>query len=102
MHLRWVSGGISLIGTDGALLGNFASGWAEVGYLDHDGRRCAEPNVLMRRELHEWPNSDDAKDLAYRLGDQIENSWGETKWRRYIATEGANTGEFDTGKYGWP
>jgi hypothetical protein len=91
---------LALIGTRGSLLGDFATGWAEAGHPNHDGRQCAQPNVLMHRELLTWPTRDEAIALAHRLGDQMENSWGGS-WRRYVAREGQNKGEFDIVKYGW-
>ncbi len=91
---------LGLIGTGGTLLGGFATGWAEAGHFNHDGRKCSQPNVLIRRELSAWPDKDDALELAYRLGDQMENSWG-SRLRRYIAREGPNNGRFDIARYGW-
>lgn len=91
---------LGLIGTGGSLLGGFATGWAEAGHYNHDGRQCSHPNVLMHRELTSWPDTNDATEQAYRLGDQIENSWG-SRLRRYIAREGPNEGKFDIANYGW-
>lgn len=84
--------------TKGALLGYFASGWPDVGGPRYVGRKNSEENLLMRREIQKWPEEDGVRELAYELGDQIENSWGFTQ-QRYLANSGDYAGRFDVGRY---
>ena len=89
---------LTLRGTRGSLLGDFATGWADVQRPFYSGRKNVELNVLMRRELSAWSDEDGVRELAYRLGDQIENSWGYV-YHRYLARDGEYEGKFDVGQY---
>ena len=71
---------------------------ADVPSPRYSGRKNVEPNVLMHREISAWPDDDDVRELAYSLGDQIENSWGYV-YHRYLARDGEYEGKFDVQKY---
>lgn len=80
--------------TGGALLGNVADGWAEPMTWENELPPCAEPHVLWHLELDTWPSDDEARDLAFRVGDRIEDAWG-VRHRRYLARAGERVGQFD-------
>jgi hypothetical protein len=89
---------VALIRTREASLGNFATGWAE--YTDPwaNQRRCRESNLLWRRELDEWPGTEEARSLVFSIGGWIEDSWG-VETRRFIAHSGPLAGQFDVTRY---
>jgi len=82
------------------VLANLGEGWREPG--DFGGwtpPRCAEPSVLLRREVDEWPSAQDVAALAFEFGDWIEDGWG-MRQRRYLAERGDRQGQFDISRYG--
>jgi hypothetical protein len=91
---------VALHDTQDSVLGDLAPGWVE----PHDIRaldppRCHEPNVLIVRELEQFPTKpDDVRRLAFDLGGRIEDAWG-VKERRFLARTGDSTGEFNP--MGW-
>lgn len=87
---------LAMVRTQGAYLGNVAQGWAEPqNLIDYERLPCVERNVLIRLELVEWPQTDDAiRELAFVIGGRIEDAWG-FKGRRFLARIGANAGRFD-------
>lgn len=87
---------IALHGTQGALLGNVAEGWMEPhNFMANDPSRCPEPNVVLVRELDEYPTEpDNIRDVALDLAGRIEDTWG-MKERRFLARTGSVKGEFD-------
>lgn len=91
---------LALITTKGTLLGDVAAGWAEAGDANHDGRRCRESSVLLRREVAEWPAGEEALEFAHSIGAEVENAWG-SKLRRYLARTGDLTDRFDIDEYRW-
>ena len=89
----------ALRNTSGAVLSNFAEGWAEPGQgFFSENHLVAEPNLLGRRELHEWPGVDGVRDLAFSFGGWIEDAW-EYRQRRFLAQRGSLMGQFDTTVY---
>lgn len=84
---------LAFLGTEGSYLGNVAKGWAEPESA-HGMRPCGERNVLLRREIVEWPKPDEIERLALMLGDQIENAWG-SRHHRFLARDGELQGRFD-------
>lgn len=89
----------ALRNTSGAILSNFGEGWAEPGQgFHHEQHVITEPNLLARRELHEWPDADGTRGLAFSFGAWIEDAWGY-RYRRFLARQGAMTGQFDTSAY---
>jgi hypothetical protein len=91
---------LALPDTAGAGLGRFAEGWAEPGQgFERD--ECHEPNVLIRRELMNWPeNADGARALAFGFGAQIEDAFG-VQQRRFLAYRGEHEGKFDPRSARW-
>ena len=74
---------LALARTHGSLLGHVAKGWAEPGFA-FDARRCEENALLHRLEVNGvWPNDEGRRQLAYRMGGWIEDSFG-TELRRWI------------------
>jgi len=82
-----------------AVLGGFGEGWAEPGQGFSATSICAEPNLLLRRELHSLADGW-AKSTAFSFGAQVEDAFG-SKFRRFKAYRGEFTGEFDRRRYGW-
>ena len=78
---------LALRSTRGSLLGDLATGWANMPSPRYLARKSVEPNVLMRREISAWPDDDGVRELAYRFGDQMENSW-DFAFHRYLAHDG--------------
>lgn len=76
---------LALRNTEGAILGNVARGWSEPGSGFTDVRTCAEPGLLLRREVTEWPDAAGTRSLAIRLGAWLEDCWGYTD-RRFLPT----------------
>jgi len=76
---------ISLVlrNTDGAILGNVVRGWSEPGVGFADVRTCAEPGLLLRREVTEWPDADGTRSLAIGIGAWLEDCWDYTD-RRFL------------------
>jgi hypothetical protein len=66
---------LALLGTLGAGLGNFATGWLQYPDPEANPYPCAEPNLWRRLELEEWPTQEATRDLAFSIGSWIENSW---------------------------
>ncbi|MCH8816058.1 MAG: hypothetical protein IH957_13400 [Chloroflexi bacterium] len=89
---------LALRGTYGSLLGDFGQGWTDVSNPRYPVRKNVDANVLLRREIQHWPDGDGIRQLAYELGDQIENAWGSVD-HRYVAIDGDHTGRFDVAKY---
>jgi len=97
---RWQVGGpweinVALRGTKGAMLGDFAEGWAQFGDFNHPGNTCGEPSVFHRWET----DALDPEALALDAGARLENSFGTTH-RRHIARTGELQGRFDF-RFGW-
>lgn len=88
---------LALRGTENARLGDFGSGWAEVG-SGYEGHSCSEKGLLFRREVNEWPDEDGAQQLALSLGGQMEDAWG-TESRRFLVHNGPLAGQFDRSTY---
>lgn len=85
---------LALRRTEDAHLGHFGEGWKEPQIRMINGLPvCREPNLLHRREIVEWPVEDDMRELAFKLGGWIEDSWGR-KERRFLANRGAYEGQF--------
>lgn len=88
---------LALHQTQGALLGDLAEGREEPGPTARFLPRCPEPHVVVREELDEWPAQDETeeiRELAFRLGGRIEDAWG-VKHRRFMANRGELEGQFD-------
>lgn len=90
---------LAMVRTQGSYLGNVAEGWEEPQNLsDYERLPCVERNILIRLELVEWPQTDDAvRELAFAIGGRIEDAWG-SKGRRFLARISANEGRFDVAR----
>jgi hypothetical protein len=88
---------VALSRTSGALLGNVGEGWAEPLTWENELPACADEHLLWHIELDEVPTDDDARDLAFLVGDRIEDAWG-ARQRRYLAHRGDLAGRFDVRK----
>ena len=85
--------------TAGAFLSNFAEGWAEPGQgFFSENHVAAEPNLMWRRELQEWPEGEGVRDLAFSFGGWMEDAWGYRQ-RRFLAQRGSLSNQFDTVAY---
>lgn len=80
--------------TKGALLSTLAEGWAEPTDFQNTIGPCREDHLLWHVELDELPDHDGARDVAYRIGDRLEDAWG-SRQRRYLAHRGDYAGELD-------
>jgi hypothetical protein len=80
--------------TKGALLSTLGEGWAEPGDFQNNLGPCLDDHLLWHIELHELPDHDGARDIAYRIGDRLEDAWG-SRQRRYLAHRGDFVGELD-------
>lgn len=80
--------------TGGAFLGNVAEGWAEPLTWGNELPACPEENLLWHLELTEWPDEDNIRELAFRVGDRLEDAWG-VRHRRYLARAGEVVGKLD-------
>lgn len=83
--------------TGGAFLGNVAEGWAEPLTWDNELPPCVNGNLLWHVELDDWPTSDEIPNLAFAIGDRLEDAWG-VQQRRYLASRGPLAGRLDTSK----
>jgi hypothetical protein len=87
--------------TQGMVLCNFGTGWAEPGYaFAADPITCLEPGLLRLLEFASWPDEDGIQALAFDIGSWLENAFG-SRYRRYLAHSGPLEGQFDRGRYGW-
>lgn len=89
---------VAVLVTLGGSLGNFATGWLQYPDPEANLYPCPELNLWRRWELDDWPTLDGTRDLAFSIGDWIENSWG-MQLRRFIARSGRFDGEFDVSCY---
>ena len=59
---------------------------------------CPDPNVLIVREIAEWPTGKATQGLAFSLGGAIENAWG-CKQRRSLSRVDPGVGDFYSSRY---
>lgn len=62
--------------TGGAFLGNVAEGWAEPLTWDNELPACPDEHLLRHLELAEWPDDEVIGELAFAVGDRLEDTWG--------------------------
>jgi hypothetical protein len=79
---------------DRALLGALGEGWAQPGDFQNRVGPCRDSQLLWHFELTTLPEGDDAKGLAYAIGDRLEDAWGCSQ-RRYLAHRGQYQGKLD-------
>jgi hypothetical protein len=91
---------LAMVNTRNAQLGNLATGWKDIGdWWPSERPRCPEPNLLLRREIDSWPDNSGRQDLAFSLGEQIEDSWGMSNRRFLINPDREGGGSFDPSRY---
>ena len=82
--------------TENAYLAGFGTGWTEPrqggGW---DLRAQHEPNIMIRRELDSFPESENGiRGLAFDIGARIEDAWG-VRARRFLDRGGDMDGQFN-------
>src|SRR6185369_5240649 len=84
----------------GGVIGNVAAGWEEPmrSWRGDPLSRCPEPNILIRRELMQWPDPQAQRSLAFDIGGNIEDAFG-FEGRRFLACVDPGIGEFDPSRY---
>lgn len=85
---------VALQQTGGALLGNVGNGWAEP--TDHNNTvgGCTEEALLWHIPIPQWPDEDGLRELAFSVGDRVEDAWG-CQQRRYFDRQGDRNGLFN-------
>lgn len=92
---------LSVRQTQGMVLGNFGTGWAEPHNVFTDERSvCPEVSLLRVLELGFWPDQDGVQAFAFDIGLWLENAFG-SRHRRFLARGGAFQDQFDRGQYCW-
>lgn len=95
---------VALKQTASAHLGSFAEGWIEPGsgsFHEDELSICQERNLMWRKELDEWPVSDQSKrDLVISLGAWLDDAWYVSQ-RRFFANRGVHKDDFDWSEYRW-
>ena len=91
---------LTLYKTEGTYLAGFGRGWAEPGRAGwYDVRAQQDPHIMIRREVGSFPGSEiDIRDLAFDIGDRIENAWG-VRDRRFLDREGDMEGKFEARRW---
>jgi hypothetical protein len=80
--------------TRGALLSTLGEGWAEPTDFQNTIGPCPDEHLLWHLELDDPPDHDAARELAYRIGDRLEDAWG-SRQRRYLAHRGDFVDQID-------
>ena len=83
-----------------AVIGNVAAGWEEPerAFPREELPRCPDPNVLIVREVVEWPDPDGRQTLAFDIGSNIEDAFG-FRGRRFLGRLDPVAGMFDPSRY---
>lgn len=91
---------LALRDTRRAVLGNVAAGWQEPerAFPRDSLPRCPDDNVLVGREVFEWPDADARQSLAFDIGGAIEDAFG-VEQRRFLAHIEPEQGQFDVSRY---
>lgn len=78
----------------GTVLMQFAEGWRQPLTGFGRGQTCADPAVLIRREMDTWPTDEAAvRNTAFDLADEVEQCWG-VRQRVFLIPNGGRQGEF--------
>ena len=85
---------VGIRGTHGAQLGCLSEGWMEPGDFRDHVRPCVDRHLLWRMEFDHVANEVEAEQIAYGIGDRIEDAWGVSQ-RRYLANRGDYEGKLD-------
>lgn len=91
---------LGLRDTDLAVIGNVATGWEgpERAFPLDEQLRCPDPNVIIIREVREWPDPDGRQTLAFDIGSNIEDAFG-FRGRRFLGRLDPVAGVFDPSRY---
>jgi hypothetical protein len=83
-----------------AVHGNVAAGWAEpeTTFPGEQMPRCPDPNVLIVREVLNWPDPEGQRSLAFDVGANIEDAFG-CRQRRFFGRIDPVVGVFDSSRY---
>ncbi|MBB6053876.1 hypothetical protein [Armatimonas rosea] len=79
---------------EGSILANFGHGWPELGQGLWDPPTLRTKSLLLRREIEQWPNENQLRDIVFSIGGWIEDTWG-SKQRRFLVRTGELAGKFD-------
>jgi hypothetical protein len=86
--------------TASSVLANLAAGWADpMNAWSDEPPSCPDPNVLITRDLEEWPDEAARRQLAFELGARVEDSWGCSQ-RRFLTNVQGQIPHFDASVYG--
>jgi hypothetical protein len=91
---------VALVGTENARLGGFAQGWRDPDDPMGPAFRCHEHGLLLQREIHSPLDAEGVRQLAFGIGNQVEDAWG-SKHRRFLIWNGEPTDKFDTARWHW-
>lgn len=91
---------VALVGTENARLGGFAQGWRDPDDPMGPAFRCHEHGLLLQREIHSPLDAEGVRQLAFGIGNQVEDAWG-SKRRRFLIWNGEPTDKFDTARWHW-
>jgi hypothetical protein len=91
---------LALHDAEQAVIGNVAAGWAEPerAFPPEELSQCPDPNVLIVRELQEWPDPEGQQMLAFDIGSNIEDAFG-VRERRFLGRVDPAAGMFDPSRY---
>lgn len=86
--------------TNRAVIGNVAAGWEEPerAFSRDELPRCPDPNLLIVREVYEWPDAEGKQVLAFDIGSNIEDAFGFRE-RRFLGRLDPVEGVFDASRY---
>lgn len=85
---------VGVVNTAGASLGILGEGWAEPDDFNNNVAPCADANLLWHLELATVPHEAGAREIAFSIGDRLEDAWGLAQ-RRYLALRGPHVGKMD-------
>jgi len=91
---------LSMRDTNRAVIGNVAAGWEEPerAFPRDELPRCPDPNLLIVREVYEWPEVEARQALAFDIGSNIEDAFG-IRERRFLGRLDPFAGVFDGSRY---
>ena len=73
-----------------------ATGGSDSG-ADRIQRLAIDEHLLWHVEIDDWPDDDRVREIAFSVGDRIEDAWG-ARQRRYLARTGNLAGRLDLQK----
>lgn len=67
---------VGVVDTSEALLAILGEGWAEPDDVNNNVGTCGEPHLLWHLELPTVPGHSLAREVAFSVGDRLEDAWG--------------------------